>query len=209
MHAWISFILQEGVVVFNDITYGRERGCVWLYSPSKGPCWSSWRRSLSFLSCIDSISNLINIRLQHKSRPRNYLRQNRMTLWKIKYLPSTSSTRSIPNPIHTHSETIDPNSPQTPAVRLTRGEPKKVMGQGCGYLYQVQYPKFTFAFLHHKNKIQRRIMTINNPYVVAAEHFTALEEVAWSCGAFTYEGEDLGDEELLEVWRGGGGVEFC
>ena len=51
-------------------------------------------------------------------------------------------------------------------------------------------------------------MAIYDPDIVAAEHFTALEDVAAAWGTFTDEGEDFCNEQLLEMGCGRGGVEF-
>jgi len=52
-------------------------------------------------------------------------------------------------------------------------------------------------------------VAINDADVVASKHFTAFEKVACSGGTFTYEGEYLGDQELLEVRCWESRVELC
>ena len=52
-------------------------------------------------------------------------------------------------------------------------------------------------------------MTIDDTDVVSSEHLTSFEEVARAGRTFTYEGEDLCDEQLLKVRCGSCGIEFC
>lgn len=52
------------------------------------------------------------------------------------------------------------------------------------YLDKVQDPEFTLRFIHNKDKVQSRIVAVDDTSILTSQHLRALKEIADSVGSF-------------------------